>query len=214
MQLYLIRHAQSENNARGQTQRVEDPRLTGLGHEQARRLADRVASLGLTHLITSPFLRALQTTDHLRHASGLTPEVRVEWHEKGGCVAGIRHDLMIGRAGMTRSRIASLFPAYTLAAEIDGNGWWGGKPMESETAARERARRVLATLCAEFGQSDQRVACVTHGDFLLLLFRSFHPRPLNLCWNASVTRVAVSGDSMQLELYSCTEHLPNYLVTW
>ncbi len=149
MQLYLIRHAQSENNARGQTQRVEDPALTQLGHEQARRLARRVASLGLTRLISSPFLRALQTTDHLRLATGLRPEVRIELHEKGGCVAGSGKGLMIGRPGMTRSRIATLFPDYTIATEMDGEGWWGSKHLETEAAARagpsvigEHVRRI------------------------------------------------------------------------
>ncbi len=214
MQLYLIRHAQSENNARGQSQRVEDPALTGIGHEQARRLAARVAELGLTRLITSPFLRALQTADHLRQATGLRPEVRIELHEKGGCVSGAHHERMIGRPGMTRSRIASLFPDCTIEHAIDGDGWWGGRSVETEAEAFQRARRVLAQTCAQFGQSDERIAFVTHGDFLLLMFRGFHAGPVNLCWNASLTQLTVDRDAMRLDLYSCTRHLPNYLVTW
>ncbi len=141
MQLYLIRHAQSENNARGQTQRVEDPSLTSLGHEQARRLARRLAPLGLTRLVCSPFLRALQTAEHLRQATGVPAEVRVEWHEKGGCVAGAQRDQMVGRPGMTRSRMRELFPGFAISAEIDGQGWWGCKALETNTEAEARAQR-------------------------------------------------------------------------
>ncbi len=87
--LYLVRHAQSRNNAQPVELRVEDPALTDLGHEQARRLAERVTRLRLTKLFTSPFRRALQTAEHVRLATGLIPEVRIDLHEKGGCVSGV-----------------------------------------------------------------------------------------------------------------------------
>ena len=102
MDLYLIRHAQSLNNAQPPELRVEDPALTDLGHEQSRRLAEHVTSLRLTKLITSPFRRALQTAEHIRLATGLIPEVRIDLHETGGCVSGIAPPLMVGRPGMTR----------------------------------------------------------------------------------------------------------------
>ena len=37
MQLYLIRHGQSENNGRPEHLRVEDAELTDLGHQQAEQ---------------------------------------------------------------------------------------------------------------------------------------------------------------------------------
>ena len=51
MQLYFIRHGQSENNALWdragpREERCPDPELTDLGHEQARRLARFLAKLG------------------------------------------------------------------------------------------------------------------------------------------------------------------------
>jgi len=60
MDLYLVRHAQSQNNALPERLRVADPDLTDLGHQQAARLAERVRSLKLTRLLTSPFRRALR----------------------------------------------------------------------------------------------------------------------------------------------------------
>ena len=99
MELYLIRHAQSENNAQPEEQRVEDPALTAMGRRQAGLLADWITSLNLTRLITSPFLRTLETTEAIRQATRLTPEVRVQLHEQGGCYRGYGPD---GREGRPR----------------------------------------------------------------------------------------------------------------
>ncbi len=214
MQLFLIRHAQSENNARAQSQRIEDPALTRLGHEQAKRLASRLASLRLTRVVTSPFLRAMQTSEYLSMATDLKPEVWIDLHEKGGCVSGSPPDQMVGRPGMTRAEIAARFPRSQIAAEIDGDGWWGSQPMETEVQCRQRAARLLARTCAQLGRSHERVAYVMHGDFLLALLGCFHPIPLNLSWNASLTTVTVTDDTATLNQYSCVAHLPNYLVTW
>lgn len=214
MRLFLIRHAQSANNARAASQRIEDPELTPVGHAQAARLADAVNQLELTHIITSPFLRALQTAEYLQRVTGLEPLVRTAIHEKGGCVAGTVETGLVGRPGMTRSQIAARFPDYQVDPEIDGQGWWGGKPFETLAQAEARARRVWDAICQEFRGSHARVAYVMHGDFLLLLLGCFHKNPLNLAWNASLTSVKVSGDGAQLEDYANVEHLPNYLVTW
>ncbi len=214
MQLFLIRHAQSQNNALPQAQRVEDPALTRIGHEQSRRLASQMAELQLTRIITSPFLRAMQTAEHLHEATGIAPEVRTALHEKGGCVAGARFGQMNGQPGMTRQQIAAQFPDYQIASEIDGYGWWGSAPFETLQQATRRAQRLWTDTRREFGETDQRVAYVMHGDFLLLLLACFHPQPLNLAWNTSLTRVSMAGNTATLEEYASVKHLPNYLVTW
>ena len=69
-------------------------------------------------------------------------------------------------------------------------------------------------VCHELGACDERIALVSHGDFLLLVMRSFYPRPLNLCWNASLTHIDIRRNIPHLVTYACTSHLPNYLVTW
>ncbi|MFO7907708.1 MAG: histidine phosphatase family protein [Planctomycetota bacterium] len=214
MQLFLIRHAQSENNARSQSQRIDDPALTRIGHEQAKRLARRATELRLTRIYTSPFLRTLQTARHLQHATGLAPQVRVPLHEKGGCIAGTSTREYVGAPGMTRPQISKQFPGYRIPPEINGEGWWGGKPMETSDEAVKRANSVLHAACQEFGDSDERIAYVMHGDFLLLLLGCFHPAPLNVAWNASLSSVSIRGGTLALEEYACVNHLPNYLVTW
>lgn len=214
MELFLIRHAQSENNARAQSQRVDDPALTRLGHQQARRLAERAAGLGVTRVFTSPFLRAMETAEHVRKVTGIVPEIRVPLHEIGGCIAGTSARNFVGRPGMTRQQIAGRFPDYQIAPEIDGDGWWAGKPIENATESVRRAERLFHDTRREFGESDERIAYVMHGDFLLLLLGCFHPTALNVAWNASLSHVAIGGTSAALKTYACVRHLPNYLVTW
>ena len=214
MDLYLIRHAQSLNNAQPPELRVPDPSLTELGHEQARRIAQHGAGLGLARLITSPFRRALETTEHIRLATGLVPEVRIPLHETGGCVSGIEPVSMIGCPGMTHSEIRDEFPGYQLDADIDGQGWWRSQPYETPQQVRQRAARLLAHTRTEFGHTGARVAFVTHGDFGLLFLSCFHPLPLVLFYNASVTHVRITPDSAQLVDYNAVPHLPEQMLSW
>jgi broad specificity phosphatase PhoE len=107
MQLYIIRHGQSSNNALADfSQRTFDPILTPLGQQQAEAVADYLASgrnleqlvgateeetgvktevgFHLTHLYCSAMYRALQTARPIGQAVGLNPEVWVDIHEGGG----------------------------------------------------------------------------------------------------------------------------------
>jgi len=94
MQLYLIRHAQSENNALYERTgdslgRNMDPELTDLGRSQAQFLARCLAQgspnldgvddphnrlgFGLTHLYSSLMVRAVATGCIIAHIIGLCP---------------------------------------------------------------------------------------------------------------------------------------------
>ena len=213
MELYLIRHAQSQNNALPEKDRVEDPPLTDVGHRQCAHLAKWIPSLRLTRLVTSPFLRTLQTADHISRSVSLTPEVRVELHEQGGCVSGHTRDVLVGRPGMTRSEILSQYPEFNIASNIDGNGWWGNKPYESEDVARLRASWLLAETVEQFAGSQARVAYVMHADIKRLLLAQICTERLELPWNASVTKVLIRREGCRLEAYNRVDHLPHNLVT-
>ena len=214
MDLYLIRHAQSQNNALPEHQRVADPGLTELGHEQANRLAERVRSLQLTRLITSPFRRALETTEHLRIATGLVPEVRVALHETGGCMEGVEPATMVGQPGLSRKQILAEFRDYQIEPSIDGEGWWRSQPYETNYQARRRAAQLLTDTRSEFAQSRERVAYVMHGDFQLLFIRRFHGIPLVLALNSSITHVQVSPEQTELIDFNSVTHLTDGMVSW
>lgn len=214
MDLYLIRHAQSSNNAQPVELRVHDPELTALGQEQARRLAQHVRHLKLTRLVTSPFRRALETADELRLTTGLAPEVRIDLHEKGGCVSGTAAPHFVGRAGMTRDEILGAYPHCRLEAAIDGEGWWRCQPMEAAEQARLRAARLLQQTRADFATGDERVAFITHGDFLLLFLSVFHALPLVLAFNASVTHIHMTPTTTELIDFNSVTHLPDHMLSW
>lgn len=213
MQLYLIRHAQSQNNALPESQRVEDPGITELGRQQAKHLAERVAQLDLTRLITSPFRRTLETTLPIHETTSLTPEVRVDLHEQGGCYHGYMPGNMTGRPGMNRSEIESEFPGFVVPAGIDGQGWWESKPYEDGESAQRRARKLLQRTLDEFGDSNERVAFVMHADIKLLFLEHFHYEPLAVPCNTSVTTIRITSGECRLDDYNCVRHLTSELVT-
>ena len=213
MDLYLIRHGQSQNNARPERLREEDPSLTEDGRRQADHLAEWIHHLRLTRIITSPFLRTLETTAHLCRRLALIPEVRVDLHEFGGCVAGARLRELTGRPGMTRSQLEDRYPGIKVPAAIDEQGWWKCKPYETDRLARRRAARLLRRTREEFGHSGERVAYVTHADIEVLFLEQFHDGPLECPWNTSVSRIEISPDDTRLADYNLVEHLPAALMT-
>jgi len=213
MQLYLIRHAQSQNNALPEEERVEDPELTELGHQQAEHLAEWIPSLNLTRLITSPFRRTLLTTEPIFRATSLNPEVRIDLHEQGGCYSGHGFGNKVGRPGMTRREIEAEFAGYQVADDIDGQGWWQSRPYETWEAARMRAARLLESVRREFAHTDERVAFVMHADIKRLLLSRLISEPLDTPCNTSVTEIEFTASSHQLRALNQISHLPVHLVS-
>lgn len=106
MQLYIIRHAQSVNNAiwaatGSGNGRLSDPPITDLGHQQARHLADHLANAKtnlsddyadisnrsgfvLTHLYSSLMLRAVQTGHYIADTLDMPLHAWEIIHEWGG----------------------------------------------------------------------------------------------------------------------------------
>lgn len=205
MELYIIRHAQSYNNALADMRdRVKDPPLTELGHRQAERIAEHLAGgispelqigaseedtsvrqrrgYGITRLYCSAMHRALQTARPIGEALGLTPEVWIEIHEHGGIFLD-HHDGRgpIGYPGKTRSEILDEFPNYVLPEGITEAGWWCGGE-EDWPACQGRAIKVAGQLrlLAREAERGERVAMVTHGGFIDALLKAlFSQLPSN-----------------------------------
>lgn len=193
MELYIIRHAQSENNALGDdfNNRVKDPQLTDTGLIQADYVAQYLATatnlesvvripageatraeyhkIHITHLYTSAMCRALQTSRPISKALGLPVEIWLEIHEHGGIWLN-ENGVSRGFGGMTRSQIYDAFPDYIIPDEVTEDGWW--KPEDGEehiTLCYARAMRVAHALrsraMSDKGREDS-VAIVTHGTFI------------------------------------------------
>jgi 2,3-bisphosphoglycerate-dependent phosphoglycerate mutase len=200
MQLYIIRHAQSVNNALLEdiTLRVRDPELTEVGHKQAQFLAQYLSNginledlvtypadaverthhhpYQFTHLYCSAMHRSMQTARPVADALSMPPEIWVEVHEHGGIYLH-ENGTIQGYGGLTRSQIESLFPTYTVPEVITEAGWWNPDyGQEDITSCHARAMRVAENLrqrATKPEASDETVAIVTHGTFIDSLLKAF-----------------------------------------
>lgn len=64
----LVRHGEKQSSER-------DAPLSPAGHTRARCLADTLAELGITHVVTSEFMRTRDTAGPLATELGITPTV-------------------------------------------------------------------------------------------------------------------------------------------
>ena len=156
MQLYIIRHAQSYNNALTDwTERVSDPPLTELGERQAAAAGRRTWSghrptipsspvralhyvnrtgFRFTRLFTSAMRRALQTAAPIGQAIGMQPEVWVDIHETGGVFLDYHEGR--GLPGLKRAEMAEQFPTIRLSPEVTD-----GRLVESRAGDRGSSGR-------------------------------------------------------------------------
>lgn len=122
MKVYLIRHAQSAENALDKRQRVSagdfglmigqspEAPLTDEGQRQARLLIERLNSARLAYLYCSPYARALTTARILGEAFDLTPEIIPDLREILPRVSGIRRPQRSLRWHYIQSYVEMLWP--------------------------------------------------------------------------------------------------------
>ena len=72
--IYLARHGQTDDNARGVVQGSIDTPLNERGREQARELAAAVAAQGIAAIWTSHLVRAAETARIVGDALGIDPQ--------------------------------------------------------------------------------------------------------------------------------------------
>ena len=240
MFLYLIRHAQSTNNALPLTQRVQDPPLTALGLEQAATLAQHLADAvdreravngrgrtgySLTRLYCSAMGRALQTAQFVGQALDLKPEVWVDIHEQGGIF--LDHGEAggaVGYPGKTRAEILAEFPHFSLPENVTEEGWWN-RGYEDWPTCQGRAIKVaqqLQSWAAEAHQAgrSERLALVTHGGFLDALLKALTSQlPSRHLYyghyNTGITCLEFRADGRLFFYYlNRIEHLPPELISY
>lgn len=201
MQLLIIRHAQSTNNALADyvtgyddymEKREPEPPITETGQRQAQLVAEHLAGdthpeanhertlahdsrgYGVTRLYCSPMLRTLQTAQPISQALQLQPEIWPDIHEHGGLFHGNpRSSVPVTNfSGMTRQEYIDSFPGYVLPPVLTEQGWWFGG-YEEMAGCNERALRAAQTL-HEWAETtpDERIAIVSHGTFIDALLKA------------------------------------------
>jgi len=234
VRVYLIRHAQSTNNAlQDQRDRVVDPDLTGLGYEQAALLAAWLPQaselggepFGLTRLLVSPMWRALLTAQPLAQVLGLPMQVMIDLHEVGGMFLEDKDSGAItGYGGLARSAMLAQFSNLHLPDSVTEEGWWNPQ-MGLESYAHRVMRAVRAAhwlLKLAQDQPNECLALVTHGAFMDLLIKAFlHqlPTPDSALFyvhhNTAITRLDLrEGDVLRVHYLNRLDHLPLDKRSW
>jgi probable phosphoglycerate mutase len=189
--IYLVRHGETASNAARVVQ-TPDAQLSPRGHEQARRLARRLAGTGVRRILASDLSRAAATAEAVRAATGAELWLEPLLQERNfGDLRGTPY----AELGL------DLF-APDLAPP--GGETWG--------AFHARVDRAWERVLAVAGEPGGELAVVTHGLVCLSLAtrRLAVPGgvPLELTGfaNASVT-IVEAAPPWRVTRLNCTEHL-------
>ena len=241
MQLYFIRHGQSENNALyddtgGNVGRKVDPDLTEIGHKQAQQLADflkiarpvqdkprrdpqNVTGFKFTHLYSSLMIRALKTAGYVANALQMPITAWPEIHEGGGIYLDDDAGVPQGLPGFPRSYFAQNYPHVALPETVTEEGWWN-RPFETVEMRIVRAQLVVKELLKRHGNTDDAVAVVSHGEFFYNFVRALLqiPEPVgNETWfvmnNCAMSRVDFNEGFTAVVYVNRCEYLARDLIT-
>jgi 2,3-bisphosphoglycerate-dependent phosphoglycerate mutase len=227
MTLYLIRHAQSSNNALYErtgagTGRVEDPELTPLGREQAgilaRYIAERNGEFGFTHLYSSLMVRAVATATAVSESCGLAAVAWPEVHEQMGIfLQDETTGQFIGRPGKSRCYFEEHYPELRLPETLNEHGWWN-RPVETAAQWTQRAAEFVSELRRRHGESEDRVAVVTHGGFSHVVLATLTGGAgSDGLWfsmhNTGISRIDFRPTHTAIVYHNRLEHLPAELVS-
>jgi 2,3-bisphosphoglycerate-dependent phosphoglycerate mutase len=237
MRLYLIRHAQSGNNALiDEIGRSHDPILTPIGVRQAERLAEYLCNqpemptgafgqernpddmpYRFTHLYCSAMHRAAHTATIVGKALHMKPVIWRDIHEVGGIYLDEPEGKSKGFPGLSRAELLNHFPDVEVSDEISETGWWPVEAgRESWDQAVERAKIIARALHERADANpDDRVALVTHGAFMSLIIQQLVTRKNDPGlyfghYNTAITRIDFNDrlDTVRLHYVNRLEHLP------
>ncbi|MBL8359478.1 MAG: histidine phosphatase family protein [Rubrivivax sp.] len=195
----FIRHGETDWNRQQRFQGQIDVPLNEAGHLQAARLAERLAAERADVLVCSDLLRARQTAEPLADA----------WAMEAAADAGLREQSFGVLDGLDVPTIKQRHPdlwALWLEQRADFQ-LPGGESLQ------QFHRRVLAATGALAERhAGARIAVVTHGGVLDMLWRTAKALPLDglrACEipNAGINRLAWRGSRWTIERWADAEHL-------
>ena len=201
--VHLVRHGQSEYNARGRVQGHTNSPLTPQGRAQARAAGEALKGRKVDAIYTSDLLRALQTAEEMGEVMGMEPKP----------VEGLREVSLGQWEGKEIEEIKASDPR---TLEL-----WYSSPMEARIPGAEPLNafreRVLSTF-RELVESHPsgEIVVVSHGGVLSVIIADVLQMSLNSLWrfrldNASISRLLFGLLVPKVTLLNSTAHLDGLL---
>jgi probable phosphoglycerate mutase len=198
-ELILLRHGETDWNRELRFQGQVDVSLNGTGLEQARRLARRMQGEAVQHLYVSDLLRARQTAEPVAQELALAPVTE----------AGLREQCFGTVDGMSVDEIKAQHPQAWegwLRFEEDFSMPQGESTRQFHARVMDAVGRIVAQ------HRGQRVAIVTHGGVLDMIYRTAQaqglsgPRQSEIP-NAGFNRVRVHEAGIDILDWAQVQHL-------
>ena len=155
MKLYLVRHGESEHNAKNAYQ-PGDSKLSEKGLEQANFLAHRFEGIPIDIIFSSPFERARQTAEAIGKAVGKEVMYQDLLRETK------KPSEVVGKEENDPEAVAIL---KKIGSHADDPAWHHSDE-ENFTELKNRGKEFLAFIQSE---QEESVLCVTHGTFLRMV---------------------------------------------
>lgn len=159
MELFLIRHGRTEDNARGRYTGRRETMLDTVGEEQAEAVAWALEPRDIRTVICSPLMRARQTAQRLCFIWGvLEPEFDADWTEMDfGLAAGLTYEELKAKAPEVVKGWADDWMGFTLPDGENGAALYGRVRRALDRLMREHAREPVAVVthlgCIRFALS-------------------------------------------------------------
>ncbi|MES2610326.1 MAG: histidine phosphatase family protein [Pseudomonadota bacterium] len=204
-ELILIRHGETDWNRELRFQGQVDVPLNATGHEQARRLAERLGAerLAVDHLVCSDLVRTRQTAQPV--LGTLLPQLHIDnvvdaslREQSFGLVDGMRVDDI-------KLQHAEAWENW-LRFDADGGMPGGETTRQFHTRVMDAVRRLAQE------HAGKTLMVVTHGGVLDMVWRTARgvglhgPRQSDIP-NAGFNRVRLDGDVIELLHWADVRHL-------
>lgn len=194
-ELILIRHGQTALNRGPFFQGQIEVPLNPIGHAQAERLAERLAGERIDAMACSDLLRARQTASPSAQRLGRVAEADAGLREQAfGVFEGLSFDECLAR----HPEAFAAWQRHDPAVATPGG----------ESVVRFHARVLAALRSIAARHAGLRVAIVTHGGVLDMVWRAARGMPLSgprTCPipNAGLNRIRIDGEA--IEVLGCAD---------
>ena len=197
----FIRHGETDWNRQQRFQGQIDVPLNATGHEQARRLATRLADAPAHTLLASDLLRTRQTGEPLAASWRLAPRLNAAFREQS---FGVLEGLDVPTIRQQHPELWARWLEHQADFALPGGG---------ESIRQFHARVITAVRQAAEDHAGQVVTVVTHGGVLDMLWRTANGLPLDglrqceipntginrLRWRAGTLEILSWADAGHLE---------------